>query len=388
MVVGAGQVTNREEDPAAAPDPFELMAAGHAPWLVGRAPGKRRAAGRPHPLLDGPLPVAAPRRPRPGAGPPPGRCSSAETRCSGMGGNDPPVARQPGRRSGGRRRPAPRPHHRGRGPGHPAPGQEAGRGARLALVRGLARHLAPPRARRGHSPGGEAPTGWRRPPPCTRWWSRPWPTRRATTPPAQRRAMGTLMDALQRRGRRQPRVLVPHAPRRRPRSPRSPPTTAWSASPIPKYLNAVMDVDMGGGRHRHRRGHGPDWGLGPDEVAYLGGWADAHDIWYLSAAAPGPPVARAWSSAPASALARRRPRRSTTCGAFDLYACFPSSIEVARDSFGIARRRPPTPHPHRRPPVPRGPGQQLRDPLPWPTPWTGCGPDTVTRPSSTATATS
>ena len=36
-------------------------------------------------------------------------------------------------------------------------------------------------------------------------------------------------------------------------------------------------------RPRHRRGHGPRAGASaPDEVAYIGGWADAHEVWYLS----------------------------------------------------------------------------------------------------------
>ncbi len=63
----------------------------------------------------------------------------------------------------------------------------------LAVLRGLARHVAAARARPGRAPGRSGPTGSSRPPPCTRWWSRPSPTGPATTPPSTATAMGDLM---------------------------------------------------------------------------------------------------------------------------------------------------------------------------------------------------
>ena len=69
------------------------------------------------------------------------------------------------------------------------------------------------------------------------------------------------------------------------------------------------------------------------------GWADAHDVWYLSER---PVLQRAPGS---GRVRRRRPGRRPgltmdDVDAFDLYACFPSSVEVARDSFGIAADDP------------------------------------------------
>ena len=82
-----------------------------------------------------------------------------------------------------------------------------------------------------------------------------------------------------------------------------------------------------------------DWGLGPDEVAYIGG---------LGRRPRGlvPVGATAVQHRPRPGRVRRRRALPTAgltvdeVGAFDLYACFPSSIEVARDSFGIAADDP------------------------------------------------
>jgi acetyl-CoA C-acetyltransferase len=112
--------------------------------------------------------------------------------------------------------------------------------------------------------------------------------------------------------------------------------------PYPKYVNAVMDVDMAAAVIVTDAATARQWGLAPDEVAYLAGWADAHDIWYLSER---PVLHRS------PALAECAARVLATAGltmdeveGLDLYACFPSSVEVARDSFGIAAgdRRPLT----------------------------------------------
>ncbi len=104
--------------------------------------------------------------------------------------------------------------------------------------------------------------------------------------------------------------------------------------PYPKYVNAVMDVDMAAAIIVTDAATARAWGLGPDEVAYLSGWADAHDLWYLSER---PVLHRS------PALAECARRALDTAGVtmddvegLDLYACFPSSVEVARDSFDIA----------------------------------------------------
>jgi acetyl-CoA C-acetyltransferase len=109
-------------------------------------------------------------------------------------------------------------------------------------------------------------------------------------------------------------------------------------SPFPKYVNAVMDVDMGAAILITDAATARAWGLGADDVAYLSGWADAHDIWYLSQR----PVLH---RSPALAECARRVLDSAAVTmddvtGLDLYACFPSSVEVARDSFDIAPHDP------------------------------------------------
>jgi acetyl-CoA C-acetyltransferase len=104
--------------------------------------------------------------------------------------------------------------------------------------------------------------------------------------------------------------------------------------PYPKYVNAIMDVDMGAAILVTDAATARSWGLGPDEVVYLAGWADAHDLWYLSER----PVLH---RSPALAECAQRALDSAgvsmdEVGGLDLYACFPSSVEVARDTFGIA----------------------------------------------------
>ena len=103
--------------------------------------------------------------------------------------------------------------------------------------------------------------------------------------------------------------------------------------PYPKYVNAVMDVDMAAAVLVTDAATAREQGYAPDEVAYLTGWADAHDIWYVSqrpALDRSPALGACAHTALSSAGARM-----ADVDAFDLYACFPSSVEAARDTFGI-----------------------------------------------------
>ena len=97
--------------------------------------------------------------------------------------------------------------------------------------------------------------------------------------------------------------------------------------PYPKYLNAVMDVDMAAAVVVTDAATAREWGLGPDEVAYVAGWADAKEVWHLSAR-PSVHESPALAACAASALGRACLRAGELDG-FDLYACFPSSVEVA-----------------------------------------------------------
>jgi len=108
--------------------------------------------------------------------------------------------------------------------------------------------------------------------------------------------------------------------------------------PYPKYVNAVMEVDMAAAVVVTDATTARQWGLGRHEVAYIAGWADAKEVWYLSER---PEVHRS----PALAACTASALDSAGLGAediegFDLYACFPSSIEVARQTLGLAQTDP------------------------------------------------
>jgi acetyl-CoA C-acetyltransferase len=328
VVVGAGQVTNREEDPLAAPDPFDLMVEATGVALAGA--GGATASdidhcwmvhslslrhGDPAPLLAGRLGI-----------------TGAETRVSGMGGNIPQwlVNRA---------------------------ADLVATGSRPTVLIAGAEALAT--RRRAKKAGVEL--DW----PSAPGWPETWPPIepdvgthpverehglvQATTiyaliesaiahatgrgPEAQRKAMGALMERFNAVAADNP--LSWFGTRRD----ADELTTATRENrmicfPYPKYLNAVMDVDMGAAVLVTDAATARRWGLGPDEVAYISGWADAHEVWYLSertrvhtAPALVDCVDTALSGAGLTV---------DEVGAFDLYACFPSSIEVARDSIGLA----------------------------------------------------
>ena len=333
VVAGAGQVTNRDEDPQTAPSPFDLMESA----ATGAARSASGQAGRATTLLAGlthcfmvhslSLRHGDPARAlaeRLGA-------SGAEARTSGMGGNIPQwlVNRAAELVAGGRR---PR-----------------------VLVVGAEALATRKRAKRAG-----LSLGW----PTGEGWPDTWPPlepdlgvhkverahglEQATTmyalvesaiahdaghdPLEHRAAMGRLMAGLNEVAASNPLSWFPA--RRSAEEIATPtPENRMISFPYPKYVNAVMDVDMGAAVLVTDAATAREWGLGPDEVAYLSGWADAKDIWYLSER---PQVHRAPALASCAAEALAMAGVGTDdISAFDLYSCFPSSIEVACHSLGI-----------------------------------------------------
>jgi acetyl-CoA C-acetyltransferase len=108
--------------------------------------------------------------------------------------------------------------------------------------------------------------------------------------------------------------------------------------PYPKYLNAVMDVDMAAAVLVTDAQSARELGMSADEVAYVRGWADATEIWNLSAR---PAVYRTRSLAACAGSALSMAGISIVdVGAFDLYSCFPSSVEAALDALDLAADDP------------------------------------------------
>jgi acetyl-CoA C-acetyltransferase len=108
--------------------------------------------------------------------------------------------------------------------------------------------------------------------------------------------------------------------------------------PYPKYVNAVMDVDMAAAVLLTDAATAQEWGLGPDEVVYVRGWADATEIWHLAAR---PAVHRAEAlEACANAASSVAGIGVADVDAFELYSCFPSSIEAAATALAIEEDDP------------------------------------------------
>jgi len=334
VVVGGGQLTNREEDPTRAPDPFTLME-GAARAAARDAGGTEASlAALTHCFMvhslslrhGDPAPELARRL---GAG-------GAEARCSGMGGSIPQwlVNRAAEIVAGGSR------------PRILIVGAEALATRRRARKAGIT-------------------LDW----PTAEGWPETWPPIepdvgvhpserahglvQATTmyallettlahaagrdPAGQAAVMGELMDRFNavavanpvswfatRRDAHQIMTVTPD--------------NRMISFPYPKYVNAVMDVDMAAAVIVTDAASARAAGLAPDEVAYLTGWADAHDLWFVSQR---PELHRSPALAACARHALESARvQADDVSAFDLYACFPSSIEVARDTFGVGAADP------------------------------------------------
>ena len=336
VLVGAGQHTNREEDPSRAPDPLELMtmtATSAAAEMPGADAGAV-LAGLTHCWTVHSLSLrhsdpAGALAARLGAG-------SAETRCSGMGGNIPqwlvdraaelvvaghrPVVLIAGAEALATRRRAKR---QGVALGWPGdggwpdtwPALEADLGVhpveRAAGLEQATAMYALVETAIAHAAGRDAS--------------------------ASAAAIGSLMARFNAVAAANPYSWFPAR-----RSADEIATVSAEnriiSHPYPKYVNAVMDVDMGAALLLTDAARAREWGWGPDEVVYLRGWADAHDIWHLSAR---PQVHRAGALARAAAAALDTAGLALDeVGAFDLYSCFPSSVEAALDALGMSPEDP------------------------------------------------
>jgi len=342
VVVGAGQITNREEAPLAAPDPFELMV--EAAERAARSSGSVTGGGNGSPITrlstlthlwmvhslslrhGDPARFLAEKL---GA-------NDAEACCSGMGGS--------------------------------VPQWLADRAAEIVCDGSRPRVLvvgAEALATRRRAKKAGVHLEW----PSAPGWPDTWPALepdmgvhpverahgldQATAmyalvetalshaagdgPEAHERSMGELMERFnavaasnpnswfpQRRGSEELTTVTPE--------------NRMIYFPYPKYMNAVMDVDMAAAVIITDAATAREWGLAPDEVAYLAGWADAHDIWYLSQR-PRVEHSEALTMCATEALGGAG-LSVDDVSAFDLYSCFPSSIEVARDSLGVSSDDP------------------------------------------------
>jgi acetyl-CoA C-acetyltransferase len=332
VLVGAAQLTNRDEDPLSAPDPFtsmERVATDASSPLGAGALRDLTHLWMVHSMSVRHPDPAAFLASRLGAG-------SAEARCSGMGGNMPQWL--------------------------------VDRACDLVSEGGRPRVLivgAEALATRRRAKRAGIKLEW----PTEPGWPETWPPlepdlgihevesshglsqatamyaliesaiahRRGEGPEEHRRAMGRLMEAFNAVAVENPMSWFP-TPRDGEELTTVTQENRMIYFPYPKYLNAVMTVDMAAAVVLTDAATARESGLGPDDVVYVSGWADAHEIWYVSQR---PEVARAEALAACGRAAAEMAGVSLgEVSAFDLYSCFPSSIEVACDSFGIEQGDP------------------------------------------------
>jgi acetyl-CoA C-acetyltransferase len=108
--------------------------------------------------------------------------------------------------------------------------------------------------------------------------------------------------------------------------------------PYPKYMNAIMTVDQAAAVIMTNVGTAQELGIPRSKWVYIWGCADAVDLWYFSERLN-------YYSSPALAMVGRRALEMAGLSIdeidwFDLYSCFPSAVEIARDMLGIAEDDP------------------------------------------------
>ncbi|MHB8684457.1 MAG: acetyl-CoA acetyltransferase [Dehalococcoidia bacterium] len=104
--------------------------------------------------------------------------------------------------------------------------------------------------------------------------------------------------------------------------------------PYTKYMNAIIDVDQGAALILTSVGEARRLGVPEDRWVYLLGCGDATDHWFITERVN-------YYSSPAIRAAGRRALDMAGVGiedvaVFDLYSCFPSAVQIARDALGVA----------------------------------------------------
>ncbi len=112
--------------------------------------------------------------------------------------------------------------------------------------------------------------------------------------------------------------------------------------PYPKYMNAIIDVDQAAAVLMTSVGEARTLGIDPSRWVYLWGCGDAHDLWYVSERVN-------YHGSPAIRVAGEKALAMAGIGIdqidlLDLYSCFPCAVQLNRDMLGVAEsdRRPLT----------------------------------------------
>ena len=108
--------------------------------------------------------------------------------------------------------------------------------------------------------------------------------------------------------------------------------------PYTKYLNAIIQVNMGAAVIMTSVAKARELGVSDDKMVYLRGCGDANDIWYMNERADyySSPAIRAIGK---KALAMAG-KNIADMDYLDIYSCFPSAVQIACDELGIAHDDP------------------------------------------------
>jgi acetyl-CoA C-acetyltransferase len=161
--------------------------------------------------------------------------------------------------------------------------------------------------------------------------------RRGWTLPEHRRRLGALYARFAAIA-----AANPHAWFREPRGPDEitevTPENRMIAFPYPKRMNAIMEVDQAASVVMTSVGRARALGIDPSRWVYLRGGADAHDHWLVSERVD-------YATSPGIRAAGRAALAAADVGIedvalFDLYSCFPSAVQIGRDMLGVAEDDP------------------------------------------------
>ncbi len=116
------------------------------------------------------------------------------------------------------------------------------------------------------------------------------------------------------------------------------PGNRYIGFPYPKFMNAIMDVDQGAALLLTSVGEARRLGIAEDRWVYLWGCGEATDHWFITERVN-------YHSSPAIRAATSRALSMAGVAInevahIDLYSCFPSAVQIARDTLGIAPEDP------------------------------------------------
>lgn len=112
------------------------------------------------------------------------------------------------------------------------------------------------------------------------------------------------------------------------------PTNRMIAFPYPKLMNAIIEVDQAAAVLMTSVGEARALGIPPDRWVYPWGGGQAHDRWFVSDRVD-------YASSPAIREAGRQALAAAGVGIdrvehLDVYSCFPAAVQIGRDALGIA----------------------------------------------------